>query len=213
MTEPPPPLCAWLRGRLDLLAEAVDLRRQQRAELLGDGCQEGLDVYDSLRDDAGLGSVQVLLIDEDTAEGRVLSGPLPMGLNRTPQAVPGLLLVGDAVGAVNPFNGEGIAYAIETGEIAAELVARGAREATVRRSRCNTGQVLRDTYGGYFAIGRQFAKVIGKPAIMGRATTHLLPRRAIMAFALRAMANLSDGRDGDLQDRMLDLAIRVARAA
>jgi hypothetical protein len=48
---------------------------------------------------------------------------------------------------------------------------------------------------------------------MGRATAHLLPRRAIMAFALRAMANLSDGRDGDLQDRMLDLAIRVAKAA
>ena len=47
--------------------------------------------------------------------------------------------------------------------------------------------------------------MIGKPAIMGRATEHLLPRRAIMAFALRAMANLSDGRDGDLQDRMLDL--------
>jgi geranylgeranyl reductase family protein len=151
-------------------------------------------------------------IDEDTAEGRVLSGPLPMGMNRTPPAVPGLLLVGDAVGAVNPFNGEGIAYAVETGEIAAELV----HEALVRDRPALTmqyGQVLRDTYGGYFAIGRQFAKVIGKPAIMGRATAHLLPRRAIMAFALRAMANLSDGRDGDLQDRMLDLAIRVAKAA
>ena len=35
---------------------------------------------------------------------------------------PGSLLVGDAVGAVNPFNGEGIAYAIETGQIAADLV-------------------------------------------------------------------------------------------
>jgi hypothetical protein len=74
-------------------------------------------------------------------------------------------------------------------------------------------QVLADTYGGYFAIGRQFAKVIGKPAIMGRATAHLLPRRRIMAFALRAMANLSDGPTGDLQDRLLDLAIRVAKAA
>jgi flavin-dependent dehydrogenase len=113
---------------------------------------------------------------------------------------------------VNPFNGEGIAYAVETGAIAAELV----HEALVRDRPALTmqyGQVLRDTYGGYFAIGRQFAKVIGKPAIMGRATAHLLPRRAIMAFALRAMANLSDGRDGDLQDRMLDLAIRVAKAA
>ena len=48
------------------------------------------------------------------AEGRVLSGPLPMSMNRVPQAVPGMLLVGDAAGAVNPFNGEGIAYAIET---------------------------------------------------------------------------------------------------
>ena len=152
-------------------------------------------------------------IDEDTAEGRVLSGPLPMGINRTPPAVPGLLLVGDAVGAVNPFNGEGIAYAIETGEIAAELVHEALVQRPARRSRCSTARCLRDTYGGYFAIGRQFAKVIGKPAIMGRATTHLLPRRAIMAFALRAMANLSDGRDGDLQDRMLDLAIRVAKAA
>jgi hypothetical protein len=34
-----------------------------------------------------------------------------------------------------------------------------------------------------------------------------------MSFALRARANLSDGRDGDLQDRMLDLALRLAKAA
>jgi geranylgeranyl reductase family protein len=151
-------------------------------------------------------------IGEDTADGRVRSGPLPMGLNRTPLAVPGLLLVGDAAGAVNPFNGEGIAYAIETGEIAAELV----HEAVVHDRPALTMQyptVLDATYGPYFAIGRQFAKVIGKPSIMGRATHHLLPRRQIMAFALRAMANLSDGPDGDLQDKLLDLAIKVARAA
>jgi menaquinone-9 beta-reductase len=151
-------------------------------------------------------------IGEETAEGRVLSGPLPMGLNRTPTAVPGLLLIGDAAGAVNPFNGEGIAYAIETGQMAADLV----HEALVRDRPALTmqyPQVLEDAYGAYYAVGRQFAKLIGKPAIMGRATAKLLPHRGIMAFALRAMANLSDGRDGDLQDRMLDLALRVAKAA
>ena len=35
-------------------------------------------------------------VSEETAEGRLLSGPLPMGFNRSPQAVPGMLLVGDA---------------------------------------------------------------------------------------------------------------------
>jgi geranylgeranyl reductase family protein len=151
-------------------------------------------------------------IGEATAEGPVRSGPLPMGINRTPQAVPGLLLIGDAAGAVNPFNGEGIAYAIETGEIAADLV----HEALVRDRPALAMQyprVLADRYGGYFAIGRRFATLIGKPAIMGRATDRLLPRRGIMAFALRAMANLSDGPDGDLQDRLLHLARTLAKAA
>jgi geranylgeranyl reductase family protein len=150
-------------------------------------------------------------IGEDTAEGRVLSGPLPMGLNRNPRAVPGLLLIGDAVGAVNPFNGEGIAYAIESAKMAADLV----HEALVHDRPGLTmqyPQVLEDAYGAYYSVGRQFAKLIGRPAIMGRATAHLLPHRGIMSFALRAMANLSDGRDGDLQDRMLDVAMRVAKA-
>ncbi len=47
---------------------------------------------------------------------------LPMGFNRTPHYTSGLLLVGDAGGMVNPFNGEGIAYALESGEIAARTI-------------------------------------------------------------------------------------------
>ncbi|HTG46097.1 MAG TPA: geranylgeranyl reductase family protein [Actinomycetota bacterium] len=151
-------------------------------------------------------------ISEETADGRVLSGPLPMSLNRIPQAVPGMLLVGDAAGAVNPFNGEGIAYAMETGEIAAGLL----HEALIR-DRPGVAmlypQVLLDTYGRYFFIGRQFAKVVGKPAVMGRATKHLLPNRTVMRFALRVMGNLTDGPDGDLQDRLFDVLQRVARAS
>jgi menaquinone-9 beta-reductase len=151
-------------------------------------------------------------ITEGSADGRVLSGPLPMSMNRIPQAVPGMLLIGDAAGAVNPFNGEGIAYAMETAEIAADLLS----EALVK-DRPGVAmlypQVLRETYGRYFFIGRQFAKVIGKPAVMGAATRYLLPNRRVMGFALRMMANLSDGRDGDLQDRLFALLQRVARAS
>jgi geranylgeranyl reductase family protein len=149
-------------------------------------------------------------IDEATAEGRVLSGPLPMSLNRSPQAVPGMVLIGDAAGAVNPFNGEGIAYAMETGEIAAELI----HEALTQHRPglvASYPQVLRERYGRYFFIGRQFARVVGRPAIMGRATKYLLPRPKVMGFALRVMANLTDGRDGDLQDKLFHVMQRVAR--
>jgi menaquinone-9 beta-reductase len=151
-------------------------------------------------------------ISEETAEGRLLSGPLPMSFNRTPQAVPGMLLVGDAAGAVNPMNGEGIAYAMETAEIAAELI----HEALVERRpglAMMYPTVLRQRYGRYFTIGRGFARAIGNPAVMGVATRWMLPRPTVMNFALRVMGNISDGRDGDAQDRLFALLQRLARAS
>jgi geranylgeranyl reductase family protein len=151
-------------------------------------------------------------IDEDAADGRLLSGPLPMGLNRAPQAVPGMLVVGDAAGAVNPFNGEGIAYAMETGELAAELVT----EALVERRPAVSmlyPNILRRRYGRYFSMGRGFARAVGHPTIMGLATKYMVPRPAVMNFALRVMGNLSDGADGDGQDRLFHLLERLGRAS
>ena len=151
-------------------------------------------------------------ISEETADGRMLSGPLPMSLNRAPQAVPGMLVVGDAAGAVNPMNGEGIAYAIETAEMAAELL----HEALVK-DRPGLAmlypQALREKYGRYFRLGRGFAKLVGKPEIMGPATKYLLPNPRVMGFAMRMMANLTDGRDGDRQDKLFYLLERLARAS
>jgi menaquinone-9 beta-reductase len=151
-------------------------------------------------------------ISEETAEGRVLSGPLPMSLNRVPQVVPGMLVIGDAAGAVNPFNGEGIAYAMETAETAAGLV----HEALVKDRPAIAmmyPSLLQERYGDYFRIGRGFAKIIGRPAIMGAATRHLLPNRRVMGFAMRLMANLTDGPGGDRQDRLFHLMERIARAS
>ena len=62
--------------------------------------------------------------DEEHARGPVRGAALPMGFNRTPHYDRGVLLVGDAGGMVNPFNGEGIAYAMESGELAAEVIAQ-----------------------------------------------------------------------------------------
>jgi geranylgeranyl reductase family protein len=148
-------------------------------------------------------------VSEDTAEGRVLSGPLPMGMSRQPLSMPGMLVVGDAGGLVNPFNGEGISYAMETGKLAAELV----YEALVS-DRPGLAHVypteVRRRYGQYFFVGRKFVSAIGRPEVMRTLTKYGLPREWLMRFAMRFMANLTDGAKGDFQDRLMDALLRVA---
>ena len=59
---------------------------------------------------------------EENRTQPIRGAALPMGFNRTPHYTRGLLLAGDAGGMVNPFNGEGIAYALESGELAARVI-------------------------------------------------------------------------------------------
>ena len=92
------------------------------------------------------------------------------GLQPQPHYTRGLLLVGDAGGMVNPFNGEGIAYAMESGELAAEVVAQAlARpDGPARSGRWQaTRGALKDAYGGYYTLGRMFVKLIGHPRSCG----------------------------------------------
>ncbi|TAM84965.1 MAG: geranylgeranyl reductase family protein, partial [Jatrophihabitans sp.] len=89
---------------------------------------------------------------------------LPMGFNRTPHYLDGLLLVGDAGGSVNPFNGEGIPYAMESGKFAAEAVVRAlgrpegpAREFALRAY----PRRMQQEWGAYYRLGGVFVKQIG----------------------------------------------------
>ncbi len=137
---------------------------------------------------------------------------LPMGFNRTPHYFNGLLLVGDAGGMVNPFNGEGIAYAMESGEILARTIAQAlarARRAETERVLAGYPQALVDTYGGYYALGRVFVKAIGRPGLMRFATKHGMSRPALMRFVVKLLANLTDPR-GDAADRLINGLSRLA---
>jgi menaquinone-9 beta-reductase len=148
-------------------------------------------------------------VTEENAAGPLLSGPIPMGINRTPLAVPGMLLVGDAAGVTNPFNGEGIAYAMETGELAAELV--GEAVATDRPGLAQMYPVLvEERYGKYFAAGNVWVRAIGNPRFMRFCVEHGFKRRKLMTFALRVMANLTDGKKGDAQDRLMHALVSMA---
>ncbi|NUR06547.1 MAG: geranylgeranyl reductase family protein [Nocardioidaceae bacterium] len=148
--------------------------------------------------------------------GRIGSAALPMGFNRKPHYTRGLLLVGDSGGMVNPFNGEGIDYALEAGHMAADVVvsALALPEGPAReQALAGYATALDAAYGGYFTLGRVFAKMIGNPTFMKQATRYGLPRTALMRFTLKLMANLTDPRDGDVSDRVINALARVAPAA
>jgi geranylgeranyl reductase family protein len=148
-------------------------------------------------------------IEEGNAAGPVLSGPIPMGMNRRPLGVPGLLLVGDAGGLTNPFNGEGIAYAMETGELAAELVADA-----LARNRPAIAHMyplmVRQRYAKYYFIGNQWVRMIGNPRFMRFAVKHGFPREPMMRFALTFMANLTDGTRGGKKDKLMHAMVSLA---
>jgi menaquinone-9 beta-reductase len=150
---------------------------------------------------------------DENLVGEIRSAALPMGFNRKPHYSRGLLLVGDSGGMVNPFNGEGIDYALEAGHMAAETAIQAlARPAGPARERVLEGYAaaLDASYGGYFTLGRVFAKMIGNPTFMKQATKYGLPRPALMRFTLKLMANLTDPRDGDAHDRIINALSKVA---
>jgi menaquinone-9 beta-reductase len=153
---------------------------------------------------------------DDNVLGPVRSAALPMGFNRKPHYTRGMLLVGDSGGMVNPFNGEGIDYALEAGHLAADTVLQAlALPEGPARERVLQGYAaaLESAYGGYFTLGRVFARMIGNPTFMKQATRHGLPRQALMRFMLKLMANLTDPRDGDASDRVINALSKLAPSA
>lgn len=152
----------------------------------------------------------------ENQQGQIRGAALPMAFNRQPHYTRGLLLVGDAGGLVNPFNGEGIAYAMESGFIAADCVIQAHARATPAQRELalrRYPKVLKDTYGGYYTMGRAFVKLIGNPKVMKVATERGLSHPLLMRFTLKMLANLTDPTGGDAMDRIINGLSKVAPRA
>jgi menaquinone-9 beta-reductase len=143
------------------------------------------------------------------AAAKPRSHPLPMGANRHPPVYRGVLFVGDAAGLVNPFNGEGIDYALESGELAAEAAL--ATLASGDRARLLAYRTaVEQRFGSYFAVGRLFVRLIGDPRFMKLATRYGLPRPTLMKLVLKLLANLYEPVRGDAIDRVVRGLVRLA---
>jgi flavin-dependent dehydrogenase len=98
-------------------------------------------------------------------------------------------VAGDAAGSINPFNGEGIAYAYETGRMVADAVDEALRTGD-GLALARYPELLEDRYGDYFKVARTFVKVIGNPAVMRELTRVGMHSHTLMEWVLRIMANL-----------------------
>jgi geranylgeranyl reductase family protein len=128
-------------------------------------------------------------IRPETACGPATGGRLPMGMSVGPHAGPTWLVVGDAGGTINPFNGEGIAYAYESGRFAADAVHQALASGD-GMALCTYEQRLKAEYDLYYRVARAFVRVIGRPDLMKKLVSTGMRSRSLMEWALRIMANL-----------------------
>lgn len=154
-------------------------------------------------------------LSDETKLTEPVGGKLTMSFSKGPLVGPNWIVVGDAAGAINPWNGEGISYAYETGRIAAryvsEAVASGTGTPLLRYP-----VHLEDEFGLYYKMARIFVKVIGNPPVM-RALAHTgLRNRPLMEWTLKVMSNLLDEDEKGIGERaygMLGSLVRALPAA
>jgi geranylgeranyl reductase family protein len=137
------------------------------------------------------------------------SALLPMGGAVTNVAGPNWALIGDAAACVNPLNGEGIDYGLETGRLVADMIAAGDDLATAWPA------LLREHYGEAFSIARRLAGLVTVPGLLKTLGPAGMRSDWLMTLALRWMGNLVTDEDRDRAARVWRWAGRrsVARDA
>lgn len=124
------------------------------------------------------------------------SALLPMGGAVSNVAGANWALVGDAAACVNPLNGEGIDYGLETGRLLADLLTDGADLSTAWPA------LLREHYGESFSIARRLSGLLTVPWVLPRFGPVGMSSEWLMTLALRWMGNLITDEDRDAAARV-----------
>ncbi len=124
------------------------------------------------------------------------SALLPMGGAVSNVAGPNWALIGDAAGCVNPLNGEGIDYGLETGRLLVEMM--GERD----QLESAWPALLRHHYGESFSIARRLAGLVTVPRLLPALGPIGMRSDLMMTLALRWMGNLVTDEDRDRSARV-----------
>lgn len=130
-----------------------------------------------------------------TGEARLpTSALLPMGGAVSNVAGPNWALIGDAAACINPLNGEGIDYGLETGRLLVDLLDTDLSQ--------TWPALLKDHYGEAFSIARRLAGVFTVPRVLAALGPAGMRSDWLMTLALRWMGNLVTDEDRDRSARV-----------
>lgn len=149
-------------------------------------------------------------VDESSLLTRPVGGKLPMSLSVGPKVGPNWVSIGDAAGAVNPFNGEGIDYAYETGRMAAKHIVESLATGDARHLEAYEAELRRE-YADYNRVARAFVIAMGRPAVMRTLTRTGLRSRPLMEWVLKVMANLLEPEERGMSERVYSAIERIVK--
>jgi geranylgeranyl reductase family protein len=213
----------WIESRLDLSHEGKRLPAYGWIFPLGDGSvNAGVGMLTSYAGwkEVNTGKLQDRLIAEiatdwaigpSDAIGKPKGGKLPMGLSIYPKAGANWLAVGDAAAGINAFTGEGIGYALEMAEIAADLIVDAKRRSSAL-SPTRYAEILQDFYGPYYKAARLFAYLIGKPRLLEFFGRVGMRSTGIMTWFLIVAGHLGDRLDRGTVSRLYYSIEKVVKA-
>ena len=116
---------------------------------------------------------------------------------------PGWVAVGDAAGLINPMNGEGIDYGLESGMLIADLFLADPASAAEEYDR-----LVGERFDGFLRTGRRFSFLIGHPWILRNGLRLAVGTETIANITLQVMGNLVDGDTPGSAGRVMRIADR-----
>ncbi len=121
---------------------------------------------------------------------------------------PGWAAVGDAAGLINPMNGEGIDYGLESGMLISELFLKDPLTAP-RLYDIQVGEL----FDGFLSTGRRFSFLIGHPFILKNGLRMAVGTDAIAKITLQVMGNLVDSNTPGAAGKVFSLSEKALKAA
>ncbi|MBJ69040.1 MAG: hypothetical protein CL463_03975, partial [Acidimicrobiaceae bacterium] len=120
----------------------------------------------------------------------------------------GWVAVGDAAGLINPMNGEGIDYSLESGMLISDLFLQDPQTAPDRYN-----EIIGERFDGFLRTGRRFSYLIGHPLILRSGLRVAVANQFMANMTLQVMGNLVDNSTPGLAGKVLRFADKALATA